>query len=166
MARKREAEEKVLDMNANMQGTIVFSESVNLRINGTFTGELKSRGTLFIGESADVNAEIQGEDITIAGKVKGNIHADGKIAMLGTSVVEGDIYTPVLEVREGAIFQGISHMLSEQMNVKEVSRYLDIDQNKIVQWANEGAIPAARKGESWIFEKARIDTWLKDNAGV
>jgi excisionase family DNA binding protein len=166
MARKRESEEKVLDMNANMQGTIVFAEPVNLRINGSFSGELKTRGTLFIGESADVNAEIQGEDITIAGKVKGNIHADGKLAMLGTAVVEGDIFTPALEVREGAIFQGISHMIREQMSVKEIARYLDIDQNKIVQWANEGAIPAVKKGESWLFEKARIDSWLKDNAGV
>ena len=173
MARKKD-ELNVLDMNANMQGSVVFSEDVNLRINGNFSGELKTKGILFVGEKADVNAEIYGDDVTIAGTVKGNINASQRLTLLKSAVIEGDIFTKALEVKEGALFEGRSHMttesiasasaLPEKMNLTEVSKYLDIKTDKIEEWANIGKIPADKKDESWMFEKKDIDQWLKANA--
>jgi excisionase family DNA binding protein len=166
MVGKRRQETKVLDMDANMQGTIVFAEPVNLRIHGSFDGELKTRGTLLIGETAVVNAAIDGEDITIAGKVKGNVSAHVKLTLLATAVLEGNMSAPMLEIRAGAVFEGMSNMFGETLDVNAVSRYLDIEEQKIVQWANQGAIPAVRNGDSWMFDKRRIDSWIKENAHV
>ncbi len=73
--RMRVAEEKVLDVDASMQGTMVFKDPVILRINGKFEGSLTTRGNLTIGENAVVDADIEGDDITIAGVVNGNINA-------------------------------------------------------------------------------------------
>lgn len=171
MARKKPevSAPNVLDMNANMQGTVVFSEPVNLRINGNFTGELKTKGILYIGDKAEVNAEINGEDITIAGRVKGNITAEKRITMKDTAVVEGDIFCGRLEVEEGAVFEGRAHMLSYVppagiMDLTEVARYLDVKVSKVEEWANQGRIPARRDGDSWAFDKNNIDQWLKANA--
>jgi cytoskeletal protein CcmA (bactofilin family) len=73
--RRPEAEEKILDVNASMQGNMIFKDPVNLKINGTFEGTLTTKGNLTIGESAEVKADIIGENIVIAGKVTGDIIA-------------------------------------------------------------------------------------------
>lgn len=169
MARKKN-EEKVLDMNANMQGTVVFSESVNLRINGNFTGELKTKGILFIGKQASVDAQIEGEDITIAGKVKGNIMASKRLSLLESASVEGEIFTKSFEIKEGAVFEGVSHMKTKKvssdkkMTLKEVAEYLDIESKKIEEWAKDGNIPAVKESNTWVFQKNNIDEWIKTNA--
>lgn len=161
MVRRRE-EEKILDVNASMQGSLIFSDPVNLRISGNFKGDLKTKGWLTIGEHAEVNADIQGEIIVIAGKVKGNIFAEKKISLFPTAVVEGELKTSLLEVQEGAIFEGYCRMIGEKMNVKDVSRYLDIEENKILEWADEGKIPAIKEGNHWVFERKRLDVWIKE----
>jgi len=102
---KRKEEEKILDVNASMQGSLVFSDPVHLRINGKFEGDLKTKGTLEIGRNAEVKAEIEGEVINIAGKVRGRIFADKKIILLPTAVVEGDLVSPLLQIEEGAILK-------------------------------------------------------------
>ena len=63
--------EKIIDIEAGMQGNVKFSSPINLRINGKFEGELEVEGILTIGEQADVKAKIiKGESIKISGKVK------------------------------------------------------------------------------------------------
>ena len=49
-----EQKEKVLDVDASMQGTLAFKDPVNLRINGKFEGRLETKGFLTIGEHAVV----------------------------------------------------------------------------------------------------------------
>ena len=61
-------EEKVIEINAQMDGELAFGDTVNLRINGRFTGRLDTKGTLTIGQSAQVEAHVNGENIVVAGK--------------------------------------------------------------------------------------------------
>ncbi len=157
---RRREEEKVLDVNASMQGTLAFSDPVNLRINGKFKGNLTTKGILNIGEHAEVVAEIIGEEVIVAGKLKGSIFADKKISILSTSFVEGDISTPLLDIQQGAIFEGRIRMIGEKMGIKDLSRYLDIGEDKILEWISEGKIPASKEGDRWIFEKKTIDDWI------
>ena len=51
---REETMEKVLDVDATMQGTLTFRDPVNLRINGSFEGNLDTKGNLTIGENATV----------------------------------------------------------------------------------------------------------------
>ncbi|MBN2120155.1 MAG: polymer-forming cytoskeletal protein [Candidatus Omnitrophica bacterium] len=159
---KKKEEEKVLDVNASMQGSLVFSDPVNLRINGKFDGDLKTKGILQVGQYAEVRADIHGEVIIISGRVRGTILADKKICLLSTAVVQADISAPALEVKEGAIFEGRSSMIADTMELKDISRYLDIEENKILEWASTGKIPAIQDGSKWIFERKRIESWVKD----
>ncbi len=61
MAFKKKIEEKILDVDAAMQGTLKFKEPVNLRINGRFEGTLEIKGNLTIGQTAIVLADIIGD---------------------------------------------------------------------------------------------------------
>ena len=54
-------QEKVLDMNATMQGSLRFDDPVNLRISGKFEGTLDTKGNLMVGEKADINYKFFGE---------------------------------------------------------------------------------------------------------
>ncbi|MCM8780404.1 MAG: polymer-forming cytoskeletal protein [Candidatus Omnitrophica bacterium] len=160
MAFKKKLEEKILDVDAEMQGNLIFKEPVNLRINGKFQGNLEVRGNLTIGSSAFVSGDIVGENIVIGGKVKGKINAKDRLTLLPTAIVEGEIYPSRLNVAEGAILEGKCYMLHDFLSVEELARYLDIDLNSILEWATAGKLPGIKEGDSWKFERKAIDSWV------
>ena len=172
MGRKpKAAPEKILDVDASMQGTMVFKDPVNLRINGKFEGTLNTRGYLTIGESAVVSADIEGDDITIAGKVIGNIKAKIRIKIISPARITGDIQTPALSIEEGALFQGqckmqisstttSGDMTKRFLSINEVADYLEVKPSVINQWVSEGKIPARKENNNWTFEKSIIDEWI------
>jgi excisionase family DNA binding protein len=160
MAFKKKIEEKVLDVDAAMQGTLSFKDPVNLRINGKFEGALETKGNLTIGQTANVNADIIGDTIIIEGRVKGKIIAKEKLILLPTAVVEGDIFPATLHIADGGIFDGKCVMLGEFLNSEELARYLEVEVNSIMEWANSGKVPATKQGNDWKFERKAIDSWV------
>ena len=157
--KEKEPEEKVIEINAQMQGSLTFSDSVNLKINGKFVGKLDTRGTLTVGQTADVEADIQGDNIVIAGRVKGNVIARKMLVLMPTSVLYGDISTPKLNIVEGALFHGRCQMAEEFLNLDALASYLEIDISAILELANTGKIPAIKEGSDWKFERSKIDVW-------
>ena len=154
-----EAEEKSIEINAQMQGTLSFKDPVNLKVNGNFNGTLEVKGTLSIGSAAFVEAHINGDNIIIAGKVRGDIVAKKMLVLMPTAVLTGNISTPKLNIVEGAIFQGKCQMMDDALNVDDVARYLEIDSPAIIELASAGKIPAVKSGDSWSFERSKIDSW-------
>ena len=170
-AKKEEEDvrEKVLDVNASMQGTLTFKDPVNLRINGNFEGSLDTKGSLTIGENASVKAKITGESIVIAGKVNGDIVAERELKLMSTAHMLGDVKTPIISIMEGAIFQGNCKMIFEDrktsvnqnnLTVEELAKYLEVEVSSILEWVNNNKIPAQRAGNTWRFDKAKVDEWI------
>ena len=170
---KEKVEEKILDVDASMQGSLSFRDPVNLKINGKFEGTLDTRGSLIIGENAVVQATIKGETITISGKVTGNIFAQQVLRIFPPGEVMGDIVTPVLEVKEGAILQGRCQMGKggkypsstphrELLTAEELARYLEVETSSVLEWAERGKIPAVREGNFWKFDRTKIDEWVSN----
>jgi len=155
----KEPEEKSIEISAQMQGIITFKDPVNLKINGNFNGTLETRGTLTIGANAFVEAGINGDNIIIAGKVRGDIVAKTVLVLMPTAVLNGNITTPKLNIVEGAVFQGRCQMVEDFLGVDELAKYLEIDSPSLLELANSGKIPAIKNGESWKFERNRIDNW-------
>ena len=165
-------EEKILDVNASMQGTISFKEPVNLKINGHFEGTLDLRGSLIIGPQATVNANITGDEITIAGKVHGDINAKVRLKLVSTAHLVGNIKSPLVSIEEGARFHGNCQMLpntvrhasvsldSDFMSIEELAQFLEVDNAIVKDWAKVGKIPALKEGSSWKFEREKIEKWL------
>ena len=152
-------EEKIIEINAKMEGTLTFTDPVNLKIYGRYTGKLDTRGTLTIGSTAQVEANIVGEAVIVAGKVKGNVIAKKMLVLMPTAVLHGDISTPKLNIVEGAVFQGCCHMLEDILSIDDLAQYLEIEIPAIVELATTGKIPAVKEGDSWKFERAQIDQW-------
>ncbi len=159
-------DEKVVEISAQMQGSLTFKDPINLKINGQFTGSLETKGTLSIGSAATIIANITGENIIVAGKIEGDVVASKMLTLMPTTVLKGNITTPKLNIVEGAIFQGKCKMLDgdeksseDLLNIDEVAKYLEIDLNEIEDLAVSGKIPGTRNGDNWKFERAQIDHW-------
>ena len=157
---KKKLEEKVLDVDAAMQGNLTFKDPVNLRINGKFDGNLETKGNLTIGQAAQVMGDIVGDNIVIGGKVRGKIVARERLTLLPTAIIEGEIFPTKLNVAEGAILEGTCSMLDDYLNAQELARYLEVDLNSILEWANSGKVPAQKEGSEWKFERKAIDSWV------
>lgn len=160
MAFKKKLEEKIIDVDASMQGTLSFKDPVNLRINGKFEGNLETMGNLTIGSTATISADVVGDNIIVGGRVKGKIVAKERLTLLPTAIVEGDIFPAKLNIAEGAILEGKCSMLHDFLSAEELTRYLEVDLKSILDWANSGKIPALKNGESWKFERKAVDVWV------
>lgn len=160
MAFKKKMEEKTLDVDAAMQGSLSFKDPVNLRINGKFEGNLDTRGNLTVGSTAIINADIIGDNIIIGGKVKGKITARERLTLLPQAIVEGHIYPAKLNVAEGAVLEGECSMLHDFLNPEELAKYLEVELSSIMEWANSGKVPANKKDNDWKFERKAIDSWV------
>lgn len=171
MAKKDKIDDKILDVDARMQGTIVFKDPVNLRINGSFEGKLETCGNLTISENANVKADIQGDRMIIAGKVTGNLLASESISIIPPAVVTGNVQTPVLSIQEGASLNGQLRMLNlqesqksggAQLSLRDVAQYLEVEARVVEEWANQRKIPAEFQNGEWKFNKVAIEKWLQD----
>tara|TARA_Y100000031_G_C8091077_1_gene324175 strand:- start:115 stop:606 length:492 start_codon:yes stop_codon:yes gene_type:complete len=159
MVRRRE-EEKFLDVSAAMQGSLVFSDPVNLRINGKFEGNLTTKGNLIIGKAADVRADIVGENITVSGQVRGNIKASSMLVFSASAQVLGNVEVSRIAVEEGAIFNGKCKMVEGKISLEELSDYLSIEENKIMEWVEGGKIPVESEGDRLLFDRKEVETWI------
>ncbi|HKA20739.1 MAG TPA: polymer-forming cytoskeletal protein [Blastocatellia bacterium] len=93
-------------------GDISFAD--RLQVDGKTQGKLTSDGgTLIIGESARIEAQIDVGVCVVHGLVQGNLIARSKLEIRKTGRVQGDVITPVLLVEEGAVFNGAIRMSQE-----------------------------------------------------
>jgi len=95
-----------------VNGDIFFAD--RLQVDGKTHGKLTSEnGTLIIGESGQIEAQIDVGVCVVHGSVRGNLVARSKLEIRRTGRVQGDVVTPVLLVEEGATFNGAIRMSQE-----------------------------------------------------
>jgi cytoskeletal protein CcmA (bactofilin family) len=96
-----------IDIKAELTG------NEDLVIEGKFNGKIDIKNNdLTVENNADVDAEIQARNITIRGRVKGNIHASGKVYIEKEGRMVGDIAAARISIVEGAQFKGSMKMIS------------------------------------------------------
>jgi cytoskeletal protein CcmA (bactofilin family) len=86
----------------------------NIRVDGRLEGELRSTGTLIVGEHAVIRGNIMAGILITSGKINGDVIASEKIKILKPGIVIGDIRTPAISIEAGAFFHGLSDMGTDQ----------------------------------------------------
>lgn len=97
-----------LGKGTEFKGVITYHGTV--RIDGRVEGEIITEGTLVVGESAVINAEISAGTVISGGRISGNVTAMEKVQLLPSAVLEGSINTPTLLIEEGVRFNGNCQM--------------------------------------------------------
>jgi cytoskeletal protein CcmA (bactofilin family) len=100
----------MLGAGSVFEGKLHFEGQV--RIDGTFTGEITTTDLLVIGEGAKVSATINCGSVEVKGDITGNIIASESITLRATAHVQADIYSPSLIIDKGAVFEGNTRMTS------------------------------------------------------
>lgn len=90
--------------NVTVDGTISGTEPVV--VEGTIRGKINLSSDLRIGTKARVEATVHAKNVTVEGKVVGDISADDRLELITTAVVDGNIKEPRIIVAEGAKFRG------------------------------------------------------------
>ncbi len=96
-------------------GTVLTGETnfqALLRVDGHLTGRITSEdGTLIVGSTGRVDANIVVAAAVIGGMVNGDIVATEKLELGRSARVVGNIQTPRLLIEDGAVFEGGCIML-------------------------------------------------------
>ena len=108
----------VILSDVEIKGTVKFKNDVV--IDGKIDGEIFSDGSVTIGRSATVNAEIRSKCVVVHGCVNGDIYASERLELAENAEVTGDIKAAVLSMEAGAILVGTSAVGS--VPVQETSR--------------------------------------------
>lgn len=96
--------ETVLSRDIEFKGNLSFDRG--LSIKGKFVGKINATGSLFIEETADVEADIFAGFVSVKGRVRGNIRALSRVEIFSRAQVEGDITAPDILMESGCRFDG------------------------------------------------------------
>jgi cytoskeletal protein CcmA (bactofilin family) len=91
-----------------------ISGEENLHVDGRVKGFIRLTGDLFVGASGVVDAEIDARNIIIQGAVTGKVLARRQLEVQPSGRFNGECTAASFEIREGAIFEGISRMLGSK----------------------------------------------------
>lgn len=95
-----------------LNGTITGKGSV--RIDGKVEGDIRYEGDVFVGETAIVKANIAARNLTIAGQVHGNVEIQGRLDLVSSGKLYGDLKAKTLQIADGATFIGKSETYDPQ----------------------------------------------------
>jgi cytoskeletal protein CcmA (bactofilin family) len=90
--------------NITIDGTLSGSEPVV--VEGTIHGKINLTSDLRVGTKARIEATVHARNVTIEGKLTGDISADERVELIMTASVDGNINAPKIIVAEGAKFRG------------------------------------------------------------
>ena len=79
-----------------------ISGDEDLVIQGTVKGKISLRESLFVEGSGVVEADIETQNVEIAGRVTGNIQASDKVELKADCRVVGDVKAPRILIADGA----------------------------------------------------------------
>jgi cytoskeletal protein CcmA (bactofilin family) len=97
-----------LDEGTELNGELRFRDA--LRVDGRIKGRIVSDNTLIIGETGQVDAEIDCRVVSIRGRVSGQVHGRERVELLAGCRVEATLVTPKLVIEDGAFFHGDCRM--------------------------------------------------------
>ncbi|MBN2611812.1 MAG: polymer-forming cytoskeletal protein [Bacteroidales bacterium] len=94
----------LLGVGTEIVGNIVSNGDI--RIDGSLSGNLKTKGKVVIGETGTISGEIQCKNSDVEGNVEGKIVVSELLTLKATSVLNGDIVAKKLAIEPGAKFTG------------------------------------------------------------
>ncbi len=100
-----------LGEETSFDGVLEFKD--NLIISGSFSGSIKSAGSLEIGKTAECKVESMiADSVVVYGSVEGNIDGQKRVEMYPGSRIIGDVKTNQLRIADNVDFQGEVTMLN------------------------------------------------------
>lgn len=103
-----------LNITGNIQGN---SQAAEIYAEGAkITGELRSNGSIKIGQSSVIIGNIYAYSAVIAGAIKGDIDVKGPVILDSSAIVMGDIKSKSVQINNGAVIEGMCSQCYAEVN--------------------------------------------------
>ncbi len=107
----------VIGQHISVEGVVRGNE--NLVIEGSMKGSIElEKHQVTVGANGQVEAEIRADNVTISGRLVGNIQADGKVEITNEADFTGEIKAKRIAVEDGAFLKAVIE-LERQSDKKE-----------------------------------------------
>ena len=116
MAKYNETDNTTINLISN--GTDITGDiksNGDIRIDGTLTGNLITKGKVVIGSTGKIRGEVICKNSEVSGIIEGKISIEQLLNLKASSKILGDIVTSKLSIEPGAKFSGTCRM-SENEN--------------------------------------------------
>lgn len=90
------------------EGKLTFQGGV--RVDGKFSGEMQSDGTLIVGKDANVDGTLHVGELLLSGHFVGDVFAKRRVVIHKGGNLEGSVYSPALVMEDGGLLQGHVNM--------------------------------------------------------
>ena len=90
-----------------------FYSDNDIRIDGTFEGDILTKGKAVVGEKARVLGTIICASLDVWGNIKRDVYVKDTLSLKATSTVEGNMYYTRLQLEIGANFEGMCKRVAE-----------------------------------------------------
>lgn len=97
-------------IQGNSQAAEIYAEGAKI------TGELRSGGSVKIGQSTVIIGNIYANSAVIAGAVKGDIDVKGPVILDSSAIVMGDIKSKSVQINNGAVIEGMCSQCYAEVN--------------------------------------------------
>ena len=117
MAKFNEPENTTLNLISS--GTDILGDiksNGDIRIDGSLTGNLNTKGKVVIGTTGKVKGEVICKNSEISGIIEGKITVGQLLNLKASSKIHGDIATSKLSIEPGAVFSGNCKMSDTDTN--------------------------------------------------
>lgn len=109
----------IISHGVKIEGKV--SSNGSIRLDGIIQGDIACQGNVTVGEQGEVFGKVNGQSITIGGKIEGTVNAKEKLILESKANLKGDIFTKILVVEAGARFDGKSNMTNSPVSVESPS---------------------------------------------
>jgi cytoskeletal protein CcmA (bactofilin family) len=99
-------------MNVVGQGSVVIGTiecEKDLYVAGRFEGTIITKGALHVYPEGVVKGKVKAKDLTVAGKMQGEIEVTNRLKVKNSANLEANINTRFLDWEEGAVLEGEVH---------------------------------------------------------
>jgi len=108
----------LLGRGTQFEGKLYFEGQV--RIDGGFRGEIRSPGTLIVGDGAAIEGEIEAATVIVkGGKLTANVRATSSIELYVPAQVTGNLHAPQIFMDKGVQFSGNLSMSQPDLQPNE-----------------------------------------------
>ena len=97
-------------IQGNSQAAEIYAEGAKI------TGELRSGGSVKIGQSTVIIGNLYASSAVIAGAVKGDIDVKGPVILDSSAIVMGDIKSKSVQINNGAVIEGMCSQCYAEVN--------------------------------------------------
>ena len=101
-------------IQGNSQAAEIYAEGAKI------TGDLKSEGSIKVGQSTVIIGNIFAASAVIAGAIKGDIDVRGPVILDTSAIVMGDIKSKSVQINNGAVIEGMCSQCYAEVNPTSV----------------------------------------------